>query len=80
MSKSDELDLSKNIVPKIKKEDIDPAIKDEEWQTFRKSLKGLSTNEKRTKLENWLTTHPGHKGKVQVINYWNALRRGGQVK
>ena len=74
------LDLRKNQVPKIRKEDIDPAIKDEKWQEFRKSLKGLSTDEKTDKLEQWLKDHPGKKGEIQVINYWNALRRGGQIK
>jgi len=74
------LDLRKNKIPGIKKEEIIPAVKDEEWQEFRKSLKGLSNDEKIDKLEQWLQKHPGRKGEVQVINYWNALRRGGQVK
>ena len=74
------LDLRKNQVPKIRKDEIDPAIKDEAWQKFRRSLKGLSTLEKTERLEQWLKNHPGRKGIVQVVNYWNALRRGGQVK
>jgi len=73
------LNLRKEL-PKIDKGEIDDAINDPEWQEFRVSLKGLSTEEKLNKLEQWLKIHKGHKAKVQVINYMNALKRGGQVK
>ncbi len=68
---------------KLKKSEIQPgspAIRDTEWQKFRKSLKGLSTEAKLRKLHTWQQTHPGHKAKVQVQNYINALKRGGQIK
>jgi len=67
-------------IPKINKEEIDKAIDDKKWQEFRKSLKGLSTEEKLDKLQEWLNSHKGsRKAEVQVINYINALKRGGQL-
>ena len=67
-------------IPKIDKEEIDKAIDDEKWQEFRKSLKGISTEEKLDKLQEWLNSHKGsRKAEVQVINYINALKRGGQL-
>ena len=76
-----DLDLRKKKIPRIKKEEIMDAIKDDKWQEFRRSLKGLSTEEKLDKLESWLESHPGSsKARVQVINYYNALKRGGQIK
>lgn len=67
----------------LKKSEISPnspAIRDDEWQMFRISLKGLSTAEKYEKLLHWLKKHPTEQAKIQVTNYVNALKRGGQVK
>ena len=67
---------------KLKKSEIQPtspAIKDAAWQKFRNSLHGLSTEAKMQKLAAWKSAHPGRKGVVQVENYKNALRRGGQL-
>lgn len=50
------------------------------WQRFRKSLRGLSIDEKFSKLNSWLRMrNRSHCSKVQVTNYVNALRRAGQV-
>lgn len=70
-------------VQPLKKKDIQPnspAIKDAGWQKFRKSLKGLSTAEKLRKLKGWQRQHPGKQSAIQVANYINALKRGGQLK
>lgn len=67
----------------LKKKDIQPtspAIKDAKWQAFRKSLKGLPTAEKLRKLKQWQRQNPGKKSAIQVTNYINALKRGGQLK
>lgn len=63
---------------------------DEKWQTFRKSLKGISTANKLQRLVDWLIEHQYFDFKaddyivdrryiVQVDNYINALLRGGQL-
>jgi hypothetical protein len=58
------------------------------WQYFRKNLKGLSTKSKLILLLRWLqfddhcdTTNgkPLREYQVQVDNYLNALKRGGQL-
>ena len=55
-------------------------VAQENWQTFRKSLKGLPTEEKLTKLSGWLRSRRGGGcTKTQVDNYINALKRGGQL-
>lgn len=60
---------------------IDKAVKNQSWQSFRKSLKGLSTKTKLSKLSNWVSKHGGSKqAKLQADNYRNALRRAGQLK
>lgn len=60
----------------------------EEWQLFRVSLKGLSTQEKLLMLENrwnvWVkdnTTTTEHRDveKCRIDNYLGALVRGGQL-
>ncbi len=61
--------------------EIKEAVADNEWQTFRLTLKGVSTAEKLDALEDWLETHKSsRKAQVQVTNYVNALKRGGQIK
>jgi hypothetical protein len=64
----------------ITQEEITRCIKNEAWQTFRKSLKGLSTQEKMKRLRSWKASHSGRCATVVVTNYINALKRGGQIK
>lgn len=65
---------------KLTRAEIQRAVRDPQWQEFRKSLKGLSTEEKLNKLRSWLLRHPGSKkAQIQVQNYKNALKRGGQL-
>ena len=53
-------------------------IKDEEWQAFRISLKGTTTEFKLKALDKW--AKKSEDALIQAINYYNALKRGGQVK
>jgi hypothetical protein len=62
----------------LTRKEIQEAVADPEWQVFRLSLKGLSTERKLDKLDEWLQKHRGERrAQVQVENYENALRRGG---
>jgi len=54
-------------------------VRDSNWQSFRKSLKGLPTSEKLQRLDVWRNTYKGRPAKVQIDNYINALKRGGQL-
>lgn len=72
------------IIP-VSRQEILEAIGREDWQIFRLGLKGLSTREKIDELRRWLddTTVSSEEWalrKVQVVNYVNALKRGGQVR
>lgn len=59
-------------------EQIDKAVSTNDWQKFRKSLKGLSTSTKLSKLSSWVKKKGGSKrAKLQVHNYKGALKRGG---
>lgn len=62
---------------------IAKAIKCEDWQRFRLSLKGQSTEKKVAHLFGYLSTDVECCDKdtrhVQVYNYLNALSRGGQI-
>ena len=61
------------------------AVNREDWQEFRKSLKGKPTQEKLDLLRKWCEPQEwsgsglGHRI-VQVQNYLNALARGGFIK
>jgi hypothetical protein len=68
-------------------EQIHAAIADPEWQKLRLSLKGQSTRDKLTKLEEWLSSITEVDIRtsdldrfIQVQNYLNALARGGQIE
>ena len=63
----------------MKRVDIAQAVKDKEWQTFRVSLKGLSTAAKLRKLKEYKRTRTGPRAHVQVENYINALKRAGLI-
>ncbi len=54
-------------------------VKDPKWQAFRRSLKGLPTATKLRNLRRYKSNNPGRCTDVQVENYLNALRRGGQL-
>lgn len=56
-------------------------VNDEYWQRFRLTLKGLPTGQKLKELAHWLFDEckQSRRGYVQVSNYINALKRGGQL-
>lgn len=61
--------------------EVDKAVSNKDWQTFRKSLKGLSTPTKLQKLSQWVKKKGGSKkAELQVSNYKGALRRAGLLK
>jgi len=76
------------------REQIKSAVSDDEWQEFRKSLKGLSTYKKLDALQSYFDNfNVGHKKHkfgyrvntdscdvcIRVDNYLKALMRGGQL-
>lgn len=68
------------------------AVENQEWQEFRISLKGLSTEEKLDRLDNLRASKMDQKGEmpyerflprrwqVAIDNYVQALYRGGLVR
>lgn len=69
------------------------AVDDADWQAFRISLKGISTEEKLQRLDEYLRIvcvlhqctvdeiqFKNWKEKCRVDNYINAILRGGQLK
>lgn len=72
--------LSEHMLEFTMTNEIHMAVAEDEWQKFRVNLKGESTKTKLCKLADWLVEHGySHKSKVQVTNYINALKRGGQL-
>lgn len=72
------------VIALTQQEIIDHCVKDFNWQEFRQKLKSLSTNEKLRLLNGyWLTSNGDaaqrRRAKIQVSNYINALKRGGQL-
>lgn len=65
------------------KEETLDAVKDEDWQVLRNSLKGQSLELKYVALSHWIKVSPNaialNRRKLQVGNYVNALRRAGLV-
>jgi len=63
------------------KEDIDKYCVDNVvWQTFRRKLKGIPTDQKLIRLKEWLDQWDySYAALIQVSNYINALKRGGQL-
>ena len=66
--------------------EIQEAVNNDKWQEFRLSLKGLSTEQKLDRLENYCQQREQN-GRglarvevVRVTNYITALLRGGQLK
>jgi len=64
---------------KLKRQEIKKCIDNKDWQSFRLSLKGLSTKVKLQKLNQYKKEHNSKCGNVRVINYENALKRAGQL-
>lgn len=63
---------------KLTRKEIEEAVKDPKWQTFRESLKGTPTKLKLVQLRIWLrNNHNSKESRIQVQNYLNALRRAG---
>ena len=65
------------------KDEIALAVDNNDWQEFRKSLKGLPTELKLSKLY-WYRHEEGRGDDTGVVhcrvdNYLNALKRGGQL-
>lgn len=54
-------------------------VQDEKWQKFRKTLKGTPTFKKLEYLSIYRPEKPTRRHQVQIDNYINALRRGGQL-
>ena len=58
----------------------------EDWQEYRQDMKGLKTREKIEWLGDWYANSfkygPDERYRrwVQITNYLNALKRGGQLK
>jgi hypothetical protein len=66
---------------------IQSAVRHEDWQAFRKSLKGKPTREKLRQLgewKDWMKFFDGdsryEERVIQVQNYLNALARGGFIE
>lgn len=64
----------------LNRKQIQIAIKSKKWQKYRLNLKGKTTKEKLKMLDRWLEQNNNSKNsKIQVENYINALKRGGQI-
>lgn len=65
------------------KEETLDAVRDEDWQILRASLKGQSLELKHAALAHWIKVSTNavqlNRRKLQVGNYVNALRRAGLV-
>jgi hypothetical protein len=73
------------IVHPTTSEEIRKYVKDVDWQFVRLSMKGVSTRRKLVILDEWRDQRIASEGgltrarQVQIDNYINALRRGGQL-
>jgi len=54
-------------------------VEDRIWQKFRLTRKGISTEDKLDRLKGYYEDRSGRRFDVQVSNYINALKRGGQL-
>lgn len=71
--------------------EINDAVKDQYWQALRRGMKGMSTPYKLLTLEMYRHYRSVHvsptsinrilddKARIQIDNYVNALKRGGQL-
>lgn len=72
----------KNMFLKIRKltrVEIQRAINNREWQELRTSLKGKSLREKLIELKKYYLEDKTEERYVRVVNYINALKRGGLI-
>lgn len=75
------LDWKKLYFGTMSKTEVAVAVKDQDWQTVRLSMKGVSLQQKYDTLLWWLEKNEGKwKAKVQITNYVTALSRGGLIK
>lgn len=71
---------------KLRRETILRVVKCTHWQDLRFDMKGLGREEKLAMLASWLKTPspgcvcPYADRAVQVVNYLNALSRGGLIE
>lgn len=74
---------------KVTKEEVTEAIKDPEWQSLRKAIKGTSLANKYVQLihyqseyikAHWNDHHLMRLMQVRLTNYVTALSRGGLIK
>ena len=69
------------ISPPPSREEIHKAIKYDDWQELRISLKGVSTEAKLRALRAFLKKENNSRvARVVVHNYVNALKRGGLLR
>lgn len=70
----------------LSREEIAKAVKCDNWQNFRQCLKQLETLWKLIDLQDYQSGRLNHTccdqdtKDIQVLNYLNALARGGQIK
>lgn len=72
----------KEILHTSKQEILDYCVNDSQWQEFRLSMKGVSTEKKLQMLHEWWHKNnamESRRARVQIDNYLNALKRGGQL-
>ena len=64
----------------LNRKEIKQAIKDNDWQEFRLTLKGQSTKQKLRMLRQWKRKNKNSKKSlIQTENYINALKRAGRL-
>lgn len=65
----------------VKSSEVLDAVKDEDWQIVRRSMKGMTLEQKYKTLQSWLRRkNRSTRAKIQVTNYVTALSRGGLIK
>ncbi len=84
----DKLDWHKLYFGHVSPEEVREAVKDEQWQQIRISMKNTSTEAKYKTLQAYLEfkeamlvdEHEMRLTKVRITNYVTALSRGGIIK
>lgn len=82
------IDWHKLYFGKVSPEEVQEAVKDQQWQQVRLSMKGMSTEAKYKTLEAYLEfkqdmlvdEHEMRMVHVRITNYVTALSRGGIIK
>jgi hypothetical protein len=74
-----DFELPHHVQP-LTRDEIMKHIPDREWQEVRLSMKGMPTLDKLHTLELWWDENEQNwSSTVQIVNYLNALKRGGQL-